>query len=171
MQYVCGPAFSVEVCVCCSDTVEWSVAALRYVQAAGDVGGGHSLSALCAVYVVCLAVSWLSCVWSVTSPHHSLASNLTKWKHPTFAATFIYCRLTGCITHCVRVSATSGNVEEFNSCRRNVRRLNKKSSKCQWRNIVRENCLFLTSHLELHQCLMATYFLFYYTVIYDVGNK
>ena len=174
--YVCvnvrGPAFFCWVYddLCCSDTLKWSVAALRCVQAAGDVGGRHTLSALCPVYVVCLAVSWLPCVWPITSPHHSLACNLTQWKHPTFAATFMYCRwlvalhnVTACLEH-LEMS------RNFDSCRGNARRLNKTSSKCQWRNIVRENCVFLSSHLGLHQCSIATC-LFYYTVKYDVGDK
>jgi len=64
--------FSVErYYVCCSDIVKWPVTALRCVQATGDVGGGHSVSALCPVSCMCQHVSCLSCMWSIGSQNHS----------------------------------------------------------------------------------------------------
>ena len=57
---------------CCSDIVKWPVTALCCVQAAGVVGGRHSMSALCFVSFVCLRLSILPSVWSVSAQNHPL---------------------------------------------------------------------------------------------------
>ena len=39
------------------------------------------------------------------------------------------------------------------------------------KNLVEENCLLLSSHLGLYECLLASFVQVYYTVKYDVGNR
>ena len=50
-------------------------------------------------------------------------------------------------------SGKPGNVREFDSCQGKVGEL----TKSQGENLVRDNCLLLTSFLEQHQCLLTEY--------------
>jgi len=63
--------------IVCSDSVQWSVAALCCVQAANVVRGGHSMPALCSLSSLCRPFTLLPCVWSFSSQAGSLAVCLT----------------------------------------------------------------------------------------------